>query len=150
MRTADGLGLETVYLSGYTPYPKAKTDNRLPYMAEKIDRQIVKTALGAENMVHWEHVDDIGNLIADLKHLGYQIVAVEQTAAAQDLLEYQPTAQVALIVGREVDGIEGEVLEMADKVVSIPMLGQKESFNVVQAAAMALFLATVSLKDKLI
>jgi tRNA G18 (ribose-2'-O)-methylase SpoU len=44
-----------------------------------------------------------------------------------------------LIVGREVAGLEPEILQACDYVLEIPMLGRKESFNVVQAAAMALY-----------
>lgn len=52
---------------------------------------------------------------------------------------YDPPQKLALIVGREVEGIEPEVLALADTIIEIPMLGSKESFNVVQAAAMALY-----------
>jgi tRNA G18 (ribose-2'-O)-methylase SpoU len=44
-----------------------------------------------------------------------------------------------LILGREVEGIEPEVLALCDGALEIPMFGNKESFNVVQAAAMALY-----------
>ena len=35
LRTAEGLGVKKVYLTGYTPYPKQPADNRLPHIAEK-------------------------------------------------------------------------------------------------------------------
>jgi tRNA G18 (ribose-2'-O)-methylase SpoU len=38
-----------------------------------------------------------------------------------------------------VEGIEPEVLALCDGALEIPMFGNKESFNVVQAAAMALY-----------
>lgn len=43
------------------------------------------------------------------------------------------------MVGREVEGLEPEVLALCDLALEIPMLGAKESFNVAQAAAMALY-----------
>jgi 23S rRNA (guanosine2251-2'-O)-methyltransferase len=46
LRTAEGLGLNHVYLSGYTPYPKQAEDSRLPHLVDKLDRQIQKTSLG--------------------------------------------------------------------------------------------------------
>ena len=140
LRTADGLGVRRVYLTGHTPYPlMAEYDKRLPHLAAKLDRQIRKTALGAERSQAWKHSADIFPLLARLKAQGYTIVALEQSPEAVSLPGYQPTAKLALIVGREVEGVEPVVLAAADMMVEIPMLGQKESFNVVQAAAMALY-----------
>jgi 23S rRNA (guanosine2251-2'-O)-methyltransferase len=56
------------------------------------------------------------------------------------LQDFRPIPpKIALIVGREVEGIETEVLDETDYIIEIPMLGRKESFNVAQAAAMALY-----------
>lgn len=139
LRTADGLGVETVHLTGYTPYPLAHGDERLPHLGRKIDAQISKTALGAEKTVRWEHLPDIIPVLEKLRKQSYQITALEQSAPATELPDYQPPERCAIIVGREVEGIEPEVLLLADAIIEIPMLGSKESFNVVQAAAMALY-----------
>ena len=42
----------------------------------------------------------------------------------------------------KVEGLEPEVVAACDVVLEIPMFGQKESYNVVQAAAMALYQVT--------
>jgi 23S rRNA (guanosine2251-2'-O)-methyltransferase len=139
LRTAEGLGVEKVYLTGYTPYPSSNDDNRLPHLARKITAQINKTALGAENTLKWEHSESIESVIANLKQSGFTIACVEQTDKATKLSDFVPPKAIALIVGREVEGIEPEVLEQANLQLVIPMFGQKESFNVVQAAAMALY-----------
>ena len=139
LRTADGLGLHKVILSGYTPYPLISPDTRLPHLARKIDGQIVKTALGAEKLVAWEHQEAIGPVISSLKAEGYKIYGLEQSDGAIQLPEFSSPARLALIVGREVEGLEPEILDLCDGTVEIPMLGKKESFNVVQAAAMALY-----------
>lgn len=139
LRTADGLAVAPVYLTGYTPYPAAANDDRLPHLARKTHAQIAKTALGAETSVKWQHFEDITAVVARLKAEGYRIVALEQAAGSRPLTAFQPPERLALIVGREVEGIEPEVLELCDEVVEIPMLGRKESFNVAQAAAMALY-----------
>jgi tRNA G18 (ribose-2'-O)-methylase SpoU len=138
LRTADGLGLDRVYLTGYTPYPPADGDKRLPHLARKIDKQMAKTALGAEKSVDWRQADDIEPIILELKAEGYTVAALEQAAGSTKLAEYQAPDKLALVVGREVEGLESEVLMLCDLVLEIPMLGQKESFNVAQAAAMAL------------
>jgi 23S rRNA (guanosine2251-2'-O)-methyltransferase len=140
LRTADGLGLDKVILSGYTPYPlMSPDDTRLPHLARKIDAQVVKTALGAENSVIWEHHETIEPVINSLRAEGYAIYGLEQTAEAIPLPKFVVPDRLVLIVGREVEGIEPVILKLCDGAVEIPMLGEKESFNVVQAAAMALY-----------
>jgi 23S rRNA (guanosine2251-2'-O)-methyltransferase len=139
LRTAEGLGVTEVYLTGYTPFPSAENDDRLPHIAKKVSAQINKTALGAENTLDWKQRDDIEPLIKELHEAGYTIAALEQTATALHLPTYQPPQKLTIIVGREVEGVEVEVLELTDLQLDIPMHGQKESFNVVQAAAMALY-----------
>jgi len=139
LRTAEGLGVQKVVLSGYTPHPGRLGDRRLPHEVQKITKQIEKTALGAENSVSWEWQPDALPVIAKLKKEGYGVVALEQADDAHLLHKYHPPQKIALVIGREVDGIEPEVLEACDTVVEIPMFGRKESYNVVQAAAMALY-----------
>jgi tRNA G18 (ribose-2'-O)-methylase SpoU len=139
LRTADGLGLEAVYLTGYTPYPLMSNDDRLPHEAAKTAAQIHKTALGAEHSVYWQHELDIKKILAKLHLDGYVIAGLEQTTNSVKLPGYKSPVKLALIAGREVSGIEPEVLQACDVLLEIPMFGQKESFNVVQAAAMALY-----------
>lgn len=139
LRTAEGLGVQKVIVSGYTPYPPHDNDRRLPHEADKIARQISKTALGAEDLVKWEHHVELLPVLAKLKKDGYIVAAIEQTEDARDLPKYHPPHKIALVVGREVEGIEPEILAACDLSLEIPMFGKKESYNVVQAAAMALY-----------
>ncbi|HZL07595.1 MAG TPA: TrmH family RNA methyltransferase [Candidatus Dormibacteraeota bacterium] len=139
LRTCEGLGVERVYLTGYTPYPEHDGDERLPHLAQKIDRQIIKTALGAEKLIEWQHQADLDTVLADLKKQAFVIAALEQAAGSVKLPDYDPPDKLALIVGREVEGLEPEILAACDLILEIPMFGRKESFNVVQAAAMALY-----------
>jgi len=139
LRTAEGLGVEAVWLTGYTPYPIAPDDQRFPHVRLKIDKQITKTALGAQQTVNWSYRQDVSAVIAMLKQDNYVIAAIEQAPQAIQLPHYSPPQKIALVVGREVEGIEPEVLAQCDTALEIPMYGQKESFNVVQAAAMVLY-----------
>jgi tRNA G18 (ribose-2'-O)-methylase SpoU len=138
LRTADGLGA-TVYLTGYTPYPKSAHDARLPHLSEKIHAQIKKTALGAEVSATWQYFDDIADALDRLQRDGFIIAALEQNKNSQSLPNYHAPEKIALIVGREVEGIELEILDRVNLCLEIPMFGQKESFNVAQSAAMALY-----------
>ncbi|MEK7599952.1 MAG: TrmH family RNA methyltransferase [Patescibacteria group bacterium] len=139
LRTAEGLGVDKVYLTGYTPYPLHSKDERLPHLATKIDKQISKTALGAETSQSWQHINEIDGLIKELKQDDYLVTALEQTPNSIKLTDFKSRGKVALIVGREVEGVEPEVLAACDNIVEIPMFGSKESFNVAQAAAMSLY-----------
>jgi len=140
LRTAEGLGAQKVYLTGYTPYPTGQAnDPRLPHLAAKIDKQIHKTALDAEEQVCWEQVDAIEPVIERLHQDGFTVMAVEQAADSTALPDFTTPEKIALLMGREVEGVEPEVLALCDGALEIPMFGHKESFNVVQAAAMALY-----------
>src|SRR5881628_920709 len=99
LRTADGLGLAKVILTGYTPYPVSTDDERLPHIRQKIDRQIHKTALGAEsNPGLWSYVYDIHEALEALRKEGYEIAALEQTAESQKLPDFLPPQRLAIVV----------------------------------------------------
>lgn len=136
-RTAEGFGVTKIILSGYTPYPKLPADPRLPHIAEKLHAQIHKTALGAEELVPFEYRETPDLLL--LKHNGYRIVGLEQATNSINFAEYQAPKKVALLLGEEVEGINAELLAECDDIVEIPMVGQKESFNVSVAAGIALY-----------
>jgi 23S rRNA (guanosine2251-2'-O)-methyltransferase len=139
LRTAEGLGVEKVFLSGYTPYPEAKNDDRLPHLRQKNSLQIHKTALGAENYIAWERIPDIAECLSKIKDEGFVTIALEQTPKAQQLVGLKVSEPVALVVGNEVTGLEANVLKKIKTHVKIPMSGHKESFNVAVAAAIALY-----------
>jgi len=139
LRTAEGLGVNEVILTGYTPYPVHSYDKRLPHEAQKLHKQIQKTALGAETSQQWRHETDIEPILRRLKAEGYVLAAIEQAPNSIKLPTYHAPEKIALLVGREVEGVEPEILAQMDTILEIPMFGSKESFNVVQAAAMALY-----------
>ena len=75
LRTAEGFGLKKVILSGYTP--RVHDKNLLPHLREKLDREIHKTALGAENMLEIYSSDEIFSLLDNFHKDGWQIVGLE-------------------------------------------------------------------------
>ncbi len=139
LRTAEGLGVSKVLLTGYTPYPASDTDTRMPHIARKVASAIHKTALGAESSQPWEHNPDIAQVLSQLRESNYSIYALEQHADSVALPSWTPPERIAIIVGREVEGVEPEIIEQCDGCIEIPMQGQKESFNVAQAAAMTMY-----------
>ena len=131
LRTADAAGVSKVYLCGYTPAPVDR------FGRKRAD--IAKVALGAEESVAWEHVEDIREVIQTLKEKDVFIVAVEQDVSSVSYTEPYPYKEIALIVGEETKGIEPELLELCNRIVEIPMAGKKESLNVAVATGIVLF-----------
>jgi tRNA G18 (ribose-2'-O)-methylase SpoU len=140
-RSAEGFGVTRIILSGYTPYPTYLGDTRLPHIAEKITKQIHKTALGAETMVPFIHLDQPD--FTALRDDGYVILGLEQDRRSIMLDTYHPSDRVALVLGEEVEGISTELRSKCDTLLEIPMHGQKESFNVSVAAGIALYQLTL-------
>jgi len=136
-RTCEGFGVVQLILSGYTPYPTTKSDERLPHLSTKITLQISKSALGAETMVPFIHTDEPP--FERLKRDGYTIVGLEQDSRSVLLPNYTVPERVALLIGEEVAGISDDQRDTCDDLVEIPMYGQKESFNVSVATGIALY-----------
>ena len=143
-RSAEGFGVTAIILSGYTPYPSHAGDTRLPHIAEKITKQIHKTALGAETMVPFYYYDTLEEWL----NLNRQqpnplpIIALEQATNSRNMRDVHPPDAFALLLGEEVDGINLHYLSMCDEIIEIPMTGKKESFNVSVAAGIALYALT--------
>ena len=139
LRTADGLGVSKVVLTGYTPYPKVMNDERLPHEITKQTNAIKKTSLGAEATMDIERHEDISDVIDSLKKTQYTIVSLEQNKLSTPINKLMIPNKVALIVGNEINGINERSLESSDFIVEIPMKGKKESFNVSVATGIALY-----------
>lgn len=139
-RTAEGFGVSEIILSGYTPYPLIKSDPRLPHIAEKLHKQIQKTALGAEAMVPFKFLDtDVALYLKEQKEMGRRIVGLEQDKRSVLISNYTPSADTVLLLGEEVEGISSEFRDLCDDLIEIPMVGKKESFNVSVATGIALY-----------
>ena len=145
LRTAEGLGVEKVICSGYTP--RYEDENLLPHLRSKLNHQIEKSAIGAEKLVAQENVEDLQAWLAARKKAGSAIIGLENNLnpeeAKQRLVlgaDELPNAQdVVLILGEEVTGIPPAIRRECDFFLEIPMVGRKESFNVSVAAAIALW-----------
>lgn len=144
-RTCDGLGVEKIYFSGYTPFPTFEGDSRLPHFADKITRQIHKTALGAESVVPFEH-STYSNILKYLRKQNYVFIGLEQHPSSfspeecvAEVSKRYSGRPVALFVGNELRGMSNEELKEMDLIMEIPMQGEKESLNVSVATAIALY-----------
>lgn len=138
-RTADGFGVERIVLTGYTPYPLFDGDLRLPHLAQKISKQIDKTALGATASIPFECHANLSDWLEG-NHL--PLIGLEQSPRSTMLSDYSAPSEFVLVLGEEVEGIPKQLLSLCDTLLEIPMKGEKESFNVSVAAGIALYALT--------
>lgn len=131
IRTADGVGVEEVILSGYTPGPYDRF--------KRPNKELIKTALGAHESVPVRHTDSIVEEMMRYKQEGWTIVACESGIQGMPYTAIPPCAAYVCIVGNEVEGLDEGVTQVADVVAEIPMNGTKESLNVAVAGAVLLF-----------
>lgn len=132
-RTADAAGVDKIFLCGTTPAPIDRFG--------RVRKDITKVSLGAEKSVSWNYVKDTVSVIKKLKKEGYQIIALEQEENSVDYkkIKLVKNSKIALVLGEEVNGIDKNILKIADIVAEIPMKGKKESLNVSVAFGVALF-----------
>jgi 23S rRNA (guanosine2251-2'-O)-methyltransferase len=133
-RTADGAGIEKLWLCGCTGYPP--------------QGGLAKTALGAENHVPWEYREDVLGVLRQLKSKGYQIVLLEQMQGSIVYDQFVPQAPVCLVIGNEVTGIEDQIIALSDAAVEIPMAGIKNSLNVAVAFGITAYAICSRLRTK--
>jgi len=131
LRTADASGVSHVHLSGYTPLPKDRFG--------RINKEVAKTALGAEKFIPWSHVPDPFQLVLMLQKRGWRVVGVEQDSRARDYRTFKTKTPTVFVFGNEVRGLSASLRKACDSLVKIPMHGQKESLNVSVVAGIILF-----------
>ena len=115
-RTADCAGVQKVIPCGITAYP--------PH------RKLDKTALGTADYVPWEHYESALQAVRELKAQGIRIIALETTDISVPYHKMEFPSPVCLVLGNEALGVSQDVLEAADRIVEIPVVGFKNSLNV--------------------
>lgn len=130
-RTADAVGIDKIYLTGYTPAPVDRFGKKRGDFA--------KSALGAEEYVLWESKKSISSLLNKLEKEKYQIIAIEQDKNSVNYKKVKLQNKNAFIVGPEVTGISKSILKKCNVTAEIPMRGKKESLNVSVACGVVLF-----------
>lgn len=117
-RSSDAFKIDKIYLCGICACPPSA--------------EIHKSALGAEDSVEWEHVDETDDLVVRLRQQGYTIVSIEQTVNSVKLDSFRPEKdkKYALVFGNEVDGVKQSVVDNSDFSLEIPQYGTKHSLNV--------------------
>lgn len=130
-RTAEAAGVSKIYCVGTTPRPNDRFNQKR--------NDFAKVALGAEDMIPWEHVEDADQLVSELKADGYYIIGVEQAINSTNYKKVKPGKKTVLILGNEINGVSPELLKKSDVIAEIPHYGKKESLNVSVAAGILIF-----------
>jgi len=126
-RTADGFGITKIYLCGIT----CQTSNR----------ELQKTALGAEESIPSEYAENTEYVVNKLKEEGFSIFSLEQTKSSVSLtdIKFEKEKNHALILGNEVEGVSESILKLSDLHIEIPQIGTKHSLNVSNAASIVMW-----------
>lgn len=119
LRVADGFAVDLVIL------PEHDSVGLTP--------AAVKASAGASEWVQVAQVTNLSRAIETLKKHEYWVYAAAAGGDRADTIDF--TGRVALVMGSEGKGVRRNVLEHCDRVVSIPMFGHVDSFNVASAAA---------------
>ena len=128
MRSCDAFGIQRVGL----------TFERVPTFdpVEDCRDASVSTSLWLD----FETSPTSGALLADLKDRGYTLVATALDERAETLGEARlDEPDIALLFGNEHRGLSEQALEMADRVVRVPMVGMAQSLNLSVTAALTLW-----------
>ena len=101
-RTGDAFAVEHIALCGITAVPP--------------NRDIHKTALGAELTVPWSYYETTEACIDRLHAEGYEVLAVEQVEGAVmlDAFRAAPGVKYALVFGNEVMGVGQSAVDRCD------------------------------------
>ena len=126
-RTCDAFAVDKFYLCGITATPPNK--------------EIHKTAIGAELSVDWEYYENTKEAVTKLKSEGYTVISIEQIENSIMLDDFviDKSKKYALILGHEVMGVSQEIADMSDMAIEIPQYGTKHSLNVSVATGVVLW-----------
>ena len=126
-RTADAFLLEKIILTGITGYPP--------------NPEIKKTALGAEESVAWTYEKNALEAVKNLKKEGWKVCVLEQAHGSLPLQDFRgnENEKYVLVAGNEVEGVNQQIVDMADIVLEIPQYGIKHSLNVSVSVGIALW-----------
>jgi 23S rRNA (guanosine2251-2'-O)-methyltransferase len=126
LRVADGFGVDLVVI------PEHDSVGLTPVA--------VKASAGASEWVPVAQVTNLARTIETLQKAGYWVYAAADGGDQPHEIDLR--GKVALVVGNEGKGIRRNVIEHCDRVVTIPMQGHIESFNVATATAILCYEVT--------
>lgn len=119
LRVADGFGVDLVVIPDHDSVGLTPT--------------AVKASAGASEWVKVAQVTNLSRAIESLQKSEFWVYAAALNGDPPAVVDFR--GKVALVLGSEGKGVRRNVLEHCDRVLTIPMQGHVDSFNVSVAAA---------------
>lgn len=116
LRTMEAFRFESAYFAKNTPFADQK--------------KLQDTSMGTYELIDCHK---------DLSRLKRPWIALEVTESATPVYDFSFPTEMTLVLGNEAYGISEEVLNQCDHIVSIPLVGAKNSLNVASAFAIAAY-----------
>jgi 23S rRNA (guanosine2251-2'-O)-methyltransferase len=104
---------------------------------------VAKSASGALERVPWARVVNLARALEDISDAGFWRIGLAGDAGT-DLREALGPPRVALVLGAEGAGLRPNTREHCDALARLPITGAVESLNVSNAAAVALYAASIA------
>ena len=117
IRTADWFGFNHIFLS--------------PDCVDVYNSKVIAASMGSVFNISINPDANFKKLIKDLKEEGYKIVVTDLMG---DEFDIDKKNKIALIIGNEADGVNRELIALADKRLKIMKSGKAESLNASVAA----------------
>lgn len=124
-RTSECVGIEHLYLCGYTATPKQKKTQ--------------KTAMGTETHLSWSQHNYTEKVLEDLNKQNIPCIALETQTNSKSIYDFSFPSPCAIVLGNERYGIDSTILKKCDATVHIPVHGTKNSLNVSVAFALCAY-----------
>jgi tRNA G18 (ribose-2'-O)-methylase SpoU len=124
-RVADAAMVESLVLCG------------VPYTPDSL--RFKKAAKGTQRWVPHSIRGDLLEAVLELKERGVHIYALEQASNSVSYQKARYRFPAALILGREREGLDERVIDLADGILELPMRGMGNSLNVSVACGIVVF-----------
>ena len=129
MRSADAFGCDGIIITGHS--------------VDIYDPEVLSASMGSFFSIPTQRIEnnsEISDYIADLKKKYSTLTVVATTELGEvNIRNYDFKRPIVLLVGNEASGLSKFLLDICDKTVKIPMVGDATSFNVANATSIFMY-----------
>jgi len=126
LRNCDWFGIKTIIINSEC--------------AEVMNPKVIRSSAGSVFHLNIVVEDDFLDRLNELKDAGYKLLCAD--IHGENIFTYKKENKSILILANESNGPSQELLNICDKIISIPLKGNAESLNVASASAVILALLT--------
>ena len=134
LRLSEAFGVQNVFLHKSSPDPS--------------NRSVKKSAREAEKKLELRYFENVISQIHERQEKGFSIISLELTDKSKsiDTYRFSTDKPICLVIGSERNGIQQEILNLSDEILSIDMFGSNSSLNVATSLSIALYEITKQLR----